>query len=220
MAMQTLVKTHRRFWQLGSTLVKISRCLYLVMGLGVGPPLVPWKCMPLAALAVCCPFKRVQMSCIMFPQCHSNSPSEAAILSFLASCASQCARCREECSESMRWPQIQQLMLDRLEESHGRDACFWFMYNKPTNKYFQRQKLARWKWRVHWVHIQMKEASSIYQLLWNTDCWSCEDRPANTYNSVLCWMLRTSKAKTSQTTKHVSSFIFTPSKSKAQRLYG
>ena len=33
MAMPTLVKTHRRFWQLGSTLVKISRCLYLVMGL-------------------------------------------------------------------------------------------------------------------------------------------------------------------------------------------
>eukprot|EP00434_Breviolum_minutum_P018253 symbB.v1.2.016103.t1/scaffold1210.1/size131492/2 len=40
-----------------------------------------------------------------------NAPKVlAAILSFLASCASQCARCREECSESMRWPQIQQLI--------------------------------------------------------------------------------------------------------------
>ena len=140
--MQTLVKTHRRFWQLGSTLTgenlsvlvpgngsvfvpwNVSKKQHLKHLLGVGPPLVPWKCMPLAALAVCCLFKRVRMSYIMFPQCHSNSPSQAAILSFLASCASQCARCREECSESMRWPQIQQLMLDRLEESHGRDACF------------------------------------------------------------------------------------------------
>lgn len=64
---------------------------------------------------------------VMLPQCHSNSPSQAAILSFLASCASQCARCREECSESMRWPQIQQLMLDRLRSSHS-DA--WFLLNK------------------------------------------------------------------------------------------
>lgn len=34
----------------------------------------------------------------------------AAVLSFLASCASQCARCREECSEYIRWPKIQQLI--------------------------------------------------------------------------------------------------------------
>ena len=100
------------------------------LGVGVGPPLVPWKCMP---LAVCCPFKRVRMSYIMFPQCHSNSPSQAAILSFLASCASQCARCREECSESMRWPQIQQLMLDRLEEK-PRPWRMFLIHVQQTNK--------------------------------------------------------------------------------------
>lgn len=35
--------------------------------------------------------------------------------------------------------------------------------NQQINK--KRQKLARWKWRVHWVHIQMKEASSISTLI-------------------------------------------------------
>ena len=52
----------------------------------------------------------------------------AAILSFLASCASQCARCREECSTS-RWPRILRLIFSAFgslekdyDEEHAQAA--------------------------------------------------------------------------------------------------
>lgn len=44
--------------------------------------------------------------------------------------------------------------------AHVFDSC---TTNQQINK--KRPKLARWKWRVHWVHIQMKEASSISTLI-------------------------------------------------------